>query len=429
MKHLLLHVLKFLAFMKFLFNSQNRWILLIFSLNLALSLFFCFVISPQLTENGITLVDPDGYGSAGLWLYENRNFPGVDKPPLYPAWIALVSWISGSYSIEKVQISQCLLLAFSMILLYRIFIRTIPQQAKWASLICAIYPIFIWYTPRLWSETLLLFCIALLTYTFIAWNCHPENSKKFWLAFSCGLICGFTALTKGNMMLFIVLISFFMIRKRTVFSLFNTGVFIIGAFTLILPWIIRNYHITNALIPIHTRGGYNFFLGNGFARHWLQAPFSYSTLKSLTKVEIDQVFFRAGQTPSDSLEADQWLYQAAWQEFKIHPEWILYKIFINSFMFWYLAADPIKSLVTGIAQIPFLLLSLPGIWFGLKQKASSLYLLLPIAGVMLSSIPILSFARLSSVIMPYIIGLAFFSIHNIKTNQRKITKNDRFHPL
>jgi hypothetical protein len=58
--------------------------------------------------------------------------------------------------------------------------------------------------------------------------------------------------------------------------------FFLSAAIVILPWTWHNWQVTGQIISIQTGGGYNFFLGNGFVRHWLNAPFSYAGLKTYT---------------------------------------------------------------------------------------------------------------------------------------------------
>ena len=396
---------------------QVRWSLLCFAINFLLGLFFCFIISPRLIGSGLTVLDPDGYGADGIRLYETGQITTIDKPPLYPAWVALVAWLSGGFQLNIVLISQCLLLASACVILYGIFRETIPVHAHWAALACSVYPMLLWYTSRLWTETFLTFLLALLVYLFIRLIRSPgleidfivRQEKKMEVGFAllCGVVCGLVILTKGALLIFAGLLPMITWGKFRQQAWLKIIAFLTGLSVLVIPWIWRNYQLSGEILPIHTRGGYNFFIGNGFARHWLQAPFSYSTLKSLTQTDIDQVYREFGRIPQSPLEADHVLMQASLNELSARPWLFPWKIVVNSLTIWYLAADPAKSLFTGLMQLPVVFAALSGIYKAWKRRSKAINMLIPIVGILAGSLPILSFARLSSVIMPYLIGLSF----------------------
>jgi 4-amino-4-deoxy-L-arabinose transferase-like glycosyltransferase len=390
------------------FPHHPGWSILLFALNLALSVAFCFVVSPRLMSGGVVLLDPDGYGSAGRALYETGRFDSIVKAPLYPAFVALVSFLTGGYHIWAVQMAQCLLAALNCVLFYAIFRRTLEeQQARWAGLACALYPMLIWYTPRLWTETFLTFVLAGFTLTLVELLQRPAG----WRALLCGVMAGIAALSKGIALVFVlltplVLLLFF--RRK-----FWRGLvyFAMAATVLIAPWTWRNLRLIGQFVPIHANGGYNFYLGNGFATHWLRAPLSYAKLKAYTVQDIQILYTSPGiDPPADPLAVDHILLHAALRDMRARPLLILQKLAIQSLTFWYLAADAPKSILTGALQIPVVLAALSGVVCALRGRSWALTLLVPVVGIMGVSVVVFAFARLSVTVMPYLVGLAVYGL-------------------
>ncbi len=385
-----------------------NWSGLLFALNLAFGLTFCFVISPRLIGNGITLLDPDGYGNAGRTLYETGRFDSIEKAPLYPAFVALISFLMGGYSVWAVQAAQCILAALTCVLLYAIFRRTLDEElARWAGLACALYPMVIWYTPRLWTETFLMFILAGFTLALVELLQRPTG----WRALLCGAMAGILALSKGIALIFVFLTPFVLLLRLRDNVYLWISLFCLSATAVIAPWIWRNWRLTGEFLPIHANGGYNFYLGNGFARHWSQAPLSYAELKALTVQDIEALYAsHQPGPPAGPISVDRVLLRAALEDLKAHPLLILQKLSVQSLTIWYLAADVPKSLLTGLLQFPVVLVALIGIVHALRRRTAALTLLVPIAGILSVSITVFAFARLSATMMPYLIGLAVYGL-------------------
>jgi 4-amino-4-deoxy-L-arabinose transferase-like glycosyltransferase len=379
--------------------------LLVFSLHLLLSLVFCFVIFPQLSDATAGL-DPDGYGSAGRELYLTGRFTSISRAPLYPAFIAGVAFISGGYTAWAIQAAQCLLSAFACTVLYAIFRRALPgeKMAFFAALACAVYPMSMWYVPRLWTETFLTLVTALFTLALVRFLQEPGYANALW----CGCLAGLAALSKGIALVFIPLTILVLLLYFRSSALRWMALFSGAALLIITPWTWRNWQLTKQFIPIHIDGGLNFYLGNGFARHWREAPFSYAGLKALTVVEMEQTLASSGIQLDDPVDRDQFLLSAALNELAADPCLALKKVLVQSLTFWYLAADFSKSALTGALQIPLVLLAIPGIIRALRERSWALGLLVPIVGIMGMSVIVFAFARLSATIMPYVIALASY---------------------
>ncbi|MBU1878732.1 MAG: glycosyltransferase family 39 protein, partial [Chloroflexi bacterium] len=382
------------------------WAGLILAINLIWGLAFCFLIFPHLADV-TTGLDPDGYGSAGRILYEQGQFQSISKAPLYPAFVALVSLLAGGYQATAIQAAQCVLSALTCVVLYALFRRTLGDRpAIWAGLACAVYPMSVWYTPRLFTEVWLTLVLAAFCLTLV-WLLQRPGVARAVLA---GVLAGVLALSKGIALAFVPLaLAVLLLRERRA-ALVPALAFALAALALVAPWTWRNWQLTGRLLPIHTTGGFNLYLGNGFTRHWPQAPLSYADLKTLTLTDRDALYAAQRRQPADELEQDDVLMAAALAELLADPALIGRKLVIQSLTFWYLAADRSKSLLTGALQIPVALLALPGLVRALRHWRDSWAwcLLIPIAGIAGVSVPVFAFGRLAAPIMPYLLGLAVY---------------------
>jgi len=329
----------------------------------------------------------------------------VDKAPLYAGFVVAVSWLAGGYHPWAVQAAQCSLAAGACLLSYALFRRTLGADlARWAGLACALYPTLIWYTPRLWTETLLTFILAALSLSLVALLQGPTGRR----AALCGALAGLAALTKGAALVFVALVPLALLLRFRVGAWRWLLLFVLVSAVLIAPWIWRDWLLTGQLVPIHTGSGFNLYLGNGFARHWLEAPLSYARLKALT--ELDMPAALGTPLPVDPLALDRSLGRVALAEMQAQPLLVLRKLAVQSLTLWTLAADPAKSILTGIAQLPVVALAVYGAGRALRRQTWALVLLVPVAGVAGVSLAVFAFARLAVPIMPYLIGLAVYGL-------------------
>jgi len=399
-------------------SQPLKWASLLLTLNLACSLAFCFVAFPRMADAGVTVLDPDGYGEAGRVLYQAGRFDSVEKAPLYPAFVAFVSFLAGGYRVWAVQVAQCVLSALTCVLLYAIFRRTLGEEvARWAGLACALYPMLAWYTPRLWTETFLTFVLAGFTLALVALLQRPTAGR----ALLGGAMAGVLALSKGIGLVFAGLAPLVLLLCWRGKAWRWCLLFALAVAALVAPWTWRNWRLTGAFLPVHANGGYNFYLGNGFARHWPQAPLSYTALRAYTLQDIEALYASPGaEPPADPLAVDRVLMRAAWGELRAQPLLILRKLAIQSMTFWYLAADAPRSLLTGALQFPVALAALPGVVRAYRRRSWALALAVPVVGIMGASVVVFAFARLSAIIMPYLIGLAAGWVHHGLWPKRQI---------
>lgn len=389
-------------------NRLHIQALTLFGVSLLASLVFCWVIFPLLGET-TSGMDPDGYGAAGQNWFVSGRFQAIDKAPLYPAFIALIAWITGGHRVWNVQVAQCILWALTVVVIFAVYHRTLSEDEPLpfvAGLVCAVYPIGLWYTPRLWTETFLTFGVALYTLALVTLLQQPGARQ----AILCGFAAGFVALSKGIALVFfpLTILALVVVFRRAAWRW--AALFSLAALVWLAPWSWRNWQATGGFIPVHIDGGYNFYLGNGFARHWHEAPFSYVELKKMTLQDLDQLHPGLMASTSEPVQRDRQLLQIALSEWADRPIVLVRKLCIQSLTFWYLAGDFHKSALTGILQAPVVLLTLVGVVRGWRARSWALSLAIPVIGMMGVSVVVFAFARLSATVMPYCLGLAIYGI-------------------
>jgi len=386
---------------------KNYWPWMLLFVNLAVGLIFCFLIFPRLVGNSVTQIDPDGFGKAGRIWYETGSFNSVEKAPLYPLSIAIVSSLVGKYHVAVIQIFQCILSAFTCLILAHVFQLIITgRDAFWASFVWTLYPLSIWYIPRLWTETWLTSMVSLYTYSLVYFLQKPG----LWRAVFCGVLVSLVSMSKGIGLIFAVITPFIFLWKFRARSLRYLIPFFSALGLIVGPWTIRNWQKTGHIIPIHVNAGYNFLLGNGFVRNWSKAPLSYIQLKKMTLNDHESQFKPDDSINDDPFLKDQLMIAIALDEIIQRPSLILKKIVTQGFTFWYLAANKCKSILTGFLQIPIVLFSVIGMIKAFKAREKILILIVPIFGIMGGSVVIFAFGRLSAPIMPYVI---FFAVYGL----------------
>ena len=71
---------------------KYTWAIKIFSINQFLGLIFCFLVSPRLVGEGVTLLDPDVCRAAGRALYESGRYDLIERAPL--SYVGLKAYTS-----------------------------------------------------------------------------------------------------------------------------------------------------------------------------------------------------------------------------------------------------------------------------------------------------------------------------------------------
>jgi hypothetical protein len=191
------------------------------------------------------------------------------RAPLYPAFLALVYFISGmDFSrFFAARLAQAMFLGAPLApLTYLVSKQIFPalhtgadatarseRTARVAAWIVACYPMLLVYPLGLGTENP-FFVLLLTSFYFLLSTIQRPN---FWNLFFSGLFLGLTALTRSVILPFALAafcLLFYLHKKQVTIS-------ILAFLVVITPWIIRNSLLHQKLTGIETSMGYNLYLG------------------------------------------------------------------------------------------------------------------------------------------------------------------------
>jgi 4-amino-4-deoxy-L-arabinose transferase-like glycosyltransferase len=195
--------------------------------------------------------------------YDPRGVLTSFRAPGYPAFLALIYWVSGvgDRRFLAAQLAQALLGATLAPLSWTLA-RQIgygPRIARWAAIIIAVFPLLIVYPLALASENLfvpLLIPALILTLRAV----ERERPHGYLVA---GFVLGLAALTRSIVAGFMPVAGTWIWwtarEKRT--GLRNAVLLGLGFLTVTMPWAVRNTLLHGQLTWIETSLGYNLYIG------------------------------------------------------------------------------------------------------------------------------------------------------------------------
>ncbi len=250
-------------------------------------------------EDIIVSVLPDDYDPRG----QLTSF----RPPLYPAFLALIYFVvgTGPKRFFLARLVQTVLSASLAPLTYTLACRYFPDKRRVAVLsawVVALYPLLVIYPLALATEN--LFFVLMLTSVLVLHRAQSGlgsldvegRNLKPWLSFLvrarwfllAGFLLGLTALTRSVSLAFTGLAILWVgwgLRQWRIAVVMGSVVMVV-----ILPWIIRNSLLHNRLMGIESALGYDLYVGyhpNGSGT--IQFPESLELLTILDDAERDKV--------------------------------------------------------------------------------------------------------------------------------------------
>src|SRR6266498_4190121 len=342
------------------------------------------------------------------------------RAPLYPAFLALVYFFSGTGSSRffAARLAQAIFLGsplapLNYLVSLRLFSSTSgvggvreerksERASKIAAWVVACYPMLLIYPLGLGTENP-FFLLLLASFFFLLKSTQQPIPVNYLLS---GFFLGLTALTRSVILPFVglaVVWALFFIKQK------RGAILIALAFALtIVPWVIRNSFLHHKLTGIETSMGYNLYLG-----YHPQGNGSFVFGPSLDLLTI-----------LDDAERDRIGTQKAMVFIKAQPERFI-PLAINRLGFFFglekrvlmyfysnniIGYIPLPWLltITAILLLPFVFISTSsalGLYF-LRWKPEHVLLLLLFLGYILPHVFILSEDRFHLALVPYIAILA-----------------------
>ena len=198
--------------------------------------------------------------AAGDWLGHGPD--DVFKPPLYPGFLAVMYSVFGR-SIRLIQWSQHILGAFSCVLLAILGGRLVGRKAGIiAGLIAAGFAPYVFFELQLLTPALSLFLnLAAIILVLPSWK-----GRCYGRLLAAGLLFGLSMGFRPDVVVPASLVLLYLVFENRHMPSRQLAVrvscLLVGGLVIILPIIMRNYHLTRQFIPVSSNSGINLYVGN-----------------------------------------------------------------------------------------------------------------------------------------------------------------------
>lgn len=217
--------------------------------------------------------------------------PSLLRAPLYPLFLAGLYALFGHHYTVVLGV-QALVGGLSTLVVVMLGQRLFGEVASpvVAGCLFACHPLLIFATGLLYSETFYLF--LLLLFTFSCLKMVGALGRKGW-AVVTGVLLGANVLMKPNLLLFplaLVLWLWFALRhfRR---ALVLGGLVALAMAAVVLPWTLRNYWVSGALVPVSANLGLNLWQGNHPEADGAAYPLNQvDPLEGYSEVERDRIY-------------------------------------------------------------------------------------------------------------------------------------------
>lgn len=327
-------------------------------IGVCVSLIFSFLIFPRIQDPLNLNLDPDRNGELGANLYLGNGFvyngsltPAVDRGPIYPFILAGIFFLTGGVHAAAVQVFQAFCLGFTSFLAFLIGRKLINEKVGMAAaLLCAFHPMLVWYTARIWIETVHTLLVALVCLAIILCYERPTMLRAFW----AGIAFGIAILTKSILILFPVVFAILLALKYKKESIRSVVLMLAVILVVVSPWTVRNYGVSKAFVPVHVSLGLNLMQGDAVGEYWARMPFSTIELWFKGRDKTDSTLAGTQFTPTDP-RGDRLLAVASFRQGLSHPLFFMKRSLINFLTLWYLSESKLKSLFLMILEFPLLI--------------------------------------------------------------------------
>ena len=338
----------------------NLYFLLLFYFLLSLCLFRSFFINQPLN-----IVDEKHYNRLALSILERGEFgwrPGhltAIRPPLYPAFLALIYKVFGPESYNAVRLIQIFLSLASGWLIYSLAKRIFHEErvALLATGLFLFYPSLLLFNYLLLTEILFIFLFLLSVWFLLYFK------RSFRNLFIAGIFWGLASLTRSVIYPLTPFVALFLIfasssKKR---GLLAAALFLSATILTLSPWVIRNYRVFGHFVAVDTMGGLNLYMGN-----YEHTPLHRAWAAVSNPPEI--AWYRGHEEELKELneaERQRWAIKKALEFMKEHPGLTALRTLIKTANFWQLE----RTIIAGMQK---------GIFLGLQNKITKVILTLSI---------------------------------------------------
>ena len=282
----------------------------------------------------------EAYDEYALNLLETGIYgrtPGVPDaaiPPLYSYALALVYGIFGRGYLQ-VGLFHTLLDVLSIVMLYEIARRVFPQYGRavglLAGLFYALYPYLIFQNLTLIDTPFFITVLhAFVLLIVILWEQESMTRRGWLVAVVAGVVLGLSMLTRPITPPLALLVAlWFLFRHSFVETVRRLLPVAVLSAAILAPWIVRNYGIYDAFVPMTTTSGANFWQGNS---EWTIPVFRAGYDVQWTAPDT--------QAPRNTREADAERFALALDFLRNNPEKIPELIWVKLLVHWSIDIAP-----------------------------------------------------------------------------------------
>lgn len=190
-----------------------------------------------------------------------EGHPGSFRPPLYPAFLALVSSLA-SPGMQAARAAQLLLSLGTVALVTSLARGRFGAAASLASgLVCALAPPLVHYPHFLWSETLTAALVTLALWSLDRFDRRAPGGLAWVLAAS--LSVGLAALTRETWAWFAPVVWVWLAwRERSRAALLPIAVSVLAVGAVVVPWTVRNTRLHGEFVLVSTCRWFPIAAGN-----------------------------------------------------------------------------------------------------------------------------------------------------------------------
>ncbi|MAS36912.1 MAG: hypothetical protein CL610_23110 [Anaerolineaceae bacterium] len=270
--------------------------------------------------------------------------PDAAIPPLYSYALAGVYGLFGR-GYMQVGLFHTLLDVCSILMLFHIGKRLMPQ-GEWvgalAGFLYAFYPYLIFQNLTLIDTPFFMFLLHAFVLLMVLLRERASLDRGTWgLALLGGLVLGLSVLSRPITPPLAVLVAvWFLFRLnlwQTILRLLPVAVM---SALVLAPWIVRNYQVFDAFVPMTTTSGANFWQGNSeYTVRYFRAGYDVQwTAPELTTEDLS------------SREADAERFALALQWLRENPDKIPELLWVKFLVYWSIDITPRLNPVEG--QLP-----------------------------------------------------------------------------
>lgn len=370
---------------------------------------------------------PDGYDKIGLNLlqgYGYRFYPDsaqtMVRMPLYPYVLTTIFYFFG----KNLAAVQALNIFFSLVTAYFVFHITknwivradhkLPMsRLLFPSIILLFHPGVVLAESRGGVENLLMLLIT--AFVFFLYKALTVDLARNYLV--AGIVFGFMLLTKSTPALFPFFLMAYVFFAKNQHSMnagrtfINLGVFLVACSIVYSPWVIRNYSLTDKIVPTGTIQGFAAHQGlhlnkNHFSDKQVHELFMEDA--AYQNIMIDELglkaykrgFFKHFYSPKDELAFDDYLFEDVIQQYKDSPPLLGKAAALNFLGFWFQGRTTASTLLNTTITLPLLIFFIFGLWKGYSRKINIAPIVLFIVAFLLPHLPTLGLARYHIPIIP-----------------------------